>query len=308
MTFKHIPCDLCGKDEPEPLGEPEVSQKIREVVPTLEGLWVVRCKYCGFYYTDPMPFWNEVELQCLYDSDYFPPMSRWWEHQRIEVNPRRRLDIMEQHASSNITSFLEIGCGLGYGLEEAIKRGWLVWAQEVSHALARKARERLGIDIFEGQLQEADYPDSYFDAIYIDSVLEHLPQPMKMLEAIHRLLKPGGVAYITVTNEDALINRGRGLIFKFLRIKKSPKLSPLAYPHHIVGFTPDTFKRACESTNFDIRYIRVCSGRNEWHKYRKHDIGALPSSLIYYPIYSLGELIGKGIAIEAVLTPHKGKG
>ena len=302
--FKHVPCNLCGKDQFERWGKPRVSQKIKEAISTPEVLSIVRCQHCGFYYTDPTPFWSELELQYLYDSQYFPPLSQWWEHQRIRVNPQRRLDIMEQHACAPISNFLEIGCGWGYALREAMRRGWRVYGQEVSHTFATMVKESLGIDIFVGQLAEASYPDSYFNAIYVDSVLEHTPEPIKMFEQIHRLLKPGGIAYLTITNEDALINVVRDSIFHLTRAKRCSRLTPLAYPYHIVGFTPDTFIRACEATGFNIKYLTVCSGRDEWRKYHWQDIRFLLSSLACYPLYLTGESLGRGIAIEAALTPR----
>jgi SAM-dependent methyltransferase len=305
--FRHIPCDLCGEHDFEPLGRPKITKKMEEIAPIsiLEDIFIVRCNRCGFYYTVPMPFWTEEALQTIYDSEYFPRMTAWWGKVKMRANPKRRLDTIEQHVPFKISRFLEVGCGLGYSLEEARRRSWAAYGQEVSRFFAQQVENRLGLEIFVGLLEEASYADSYFDAVYVDSVLEHLPQPMKMLKEIHRILKPQGVAYITVTNEDALINKFWGWVFRILQIKRSPILSPLAYPVHLVGFTPDTLRRACETMDFEVRSLVVCAGGNEWRKYRIHEIGRLLLNIACYPIYLLGELMEKGIAIEAVISPRK---
>jgi len=42
------------------------------------------------------------------------------------------------------------------------------------------------------------FPENYADEIYMDQVLEHLSDVVKVVEEIHRILKPGGVARIIV--------------------------------------------------------------------------------------------------------------
>ena len=303
-VFRHIPCDLCGTRDFVRLGKPKASNKIANIVPVPEDISVVRCKRCGFYYTDPMPFWGENDLQNIYDATYFPEMTRWWNRVKTKINPQRRLDTIEKLATSDIAQFLEVGCGLGYGLEDAIRRGWAVYGQEVSPFFAEQVEGRLGIKVFVGQLADAHYPDGYFDAVYVDSVLEHLPQPMEMFREIHRILKLDGVAYITVTNEDALINKFRGLFFKLTQPRRCPILSPLAYPVHLIGFTPDTLRLACESVGFEVKRIVVCAGTSEWRKFGIRNVGSLLLNIMYLPVYLIGEKLGKGIAIEAVIIPR----
>ena len=302
-VFKHVPCDICGKDEFERLGRPKMSMKFAPAL-NLKDVFIVRCKHCGFYYTQPMPFWSPEDLQNIYNSEYFPEMSEWWKKVKTKVNPQHRLDIIEQYVPFKISRFLEVGCGLGYGLEEAMRRGWDVYGQDVSPFFVAEVKEKLGIDVFLGPLEEASYPERFFDVVYVDSVLEHVPRPMKMLNEISRILNPQGVAYITVTNEDALINKFRSFIFKALLRKRSPILSPSSYPFHLIGFTEATFRKACEILGFEVKRLVICAGANEWRKYRIKEVGiSLIPNILYYPIYVLGEKRGKGIAIEAVVGP-----
>jgi len=129
---------------------------------------------------------------------------------------------------------------------------------------------------------------------------------MRMLKEIRRILNPLGVAYITVTNEDALINRFRSFIFKSLLRKRSPILSPFSYPFHLAGFTEATFRKACEIQGFEVKRLVICAGANKWRKHGLKEVGmgSLISNIVYYPIYALGERSGRGITIEAVVGPN----
>ena len=64
----------------------------------------------------------------------------------------------------------------------------------------------------EVDVQDIPYDDNTFDYIIINHVLEHVPQDKKAISELYRVLKPGGVAFISVpiggeiTNEDERIN------------------------------------------------------------------------------------------------------
>ena len=47
-------------------------------------------------------------------------------------------------------------------------------------------------------IQNINYEDNYFDFIYCSHVLEHVPDDIKAMKELHRVLKPDGVALIMV--------------------------------------------------------------------------------------------------------------
>ncbi len=58
-----------------------------------------------------------------------------------------------------------------------------------------------GVDII-GDLSERPYPFAAdtFDAVYLNDVIEHLPNTIKTMEELYRILKPDGRVYIRVVN------------------------------------------------------------------------------------------------------------
>lgn len=62
------------------------------------------------------------------------------------------------------------------------------------------------------------FPDNSQDFVIMSHVLEHLPNPMRAIENIHRVLKPGGVTFIVVPNKNLNkedINQGLTSIERF---------------------------------------------------------------------------------------------
>jgi len=310
--FKSVNCDICGSNEKIQIGIPDISKVVNQNINIPDKLFVVRCKDCGFYYTDPMPFWGEEDLNKLYDSQYFPEHTELWRKIREELNPNRRLDLAEKIYKSKISNFLEIGCGCGLAMRQANKRGWNVYGQDVSLDFAKVVKKDLNVDIFVGQLEEAKYSDGFFDLIYLDSVIEHVPQPSKLIKEIYRILKPGGLVYIVCPNEDSLSNFSKQLEGKFRGRNISSRISPFCNPYHIGGFNKKTLKMLALRNFFDVKYIftRKDYRASRFKKYSNNNLANLNWKGKVYEygctfVYLIGNFIGMGTNLEIALSAKK---
>src|SRR5262245_47735096 len=90
---------------------------------------------------------------------------------------------------------LEVGCGTGVFLEKVAACGADIVGIDLSEDLLAKARVRLAgkanVRLDHGNAEALPYPDDTFDAAYGSSILHHLDLAAA-LEAVHRVLKPGG--------------------------------------------------------------------------------------------------------------------
>jgi ubiquinone/menaquinone biosynthesis C-methylase UbiE len=97
---------------------------------------------------------------------------------------------------------LEIGCGLGFDAIEFMKRGVRVTATDLTPAnvdLAARHFAFAGVTPEALRVEDAfdlSFPDATFDAVYSIGVLGHASDPARMVEEVHRVLKPGGRALI----------------------------------------------------------------------------------------------------------------
>jgi len=119
-------------------------------------------------------------------------------------------------------------------------------AIDVSDAYLSIARRNLAgyqVRLVKGEVDKLDLPPAQFDRIICTEVLEHVVDPDAVLGAIARLLRPSGVAVITVPN-DPLIGR----------IKEVVRRSPAGWAlrdriewggdtFHLHQWTPDAFAR-----------------------------------------------------------------
>lgn len=85
---------------------------------------------------------------------------------------------------------LEIGCGRG-ALQDLVEDYTGVDITESVRPFLRKA-------FVLASATELPFADNSFDALWTYAVLEHVPNPEKALEEIRRVLRPGGIAILSV--------------------------------------------------------------------------------------------------------------
>ncbi|MFA5402365.1 MAG: class I SAM-dependent methyltransferase [Candidatus Omnitrophota bacterium] len=110
------------------------------------------------------------------------------------------------HWAGKGSSLLEIGCGSGnvlLALSSSFKECIGVEFSEVrAGELSKLFESNPRVKILTGNVEdkELDFPESYFDAILLNSVLEHLVEPISALKYLYKLLKPGGRIVIITPN------------------------------------------------------------------------------------------------------------
>ncbi|MCP9455878.1 MAG: class I SAM-dependent methyltransferase [Nitrospira sp.] len=95
---------------------------------------------------------------------------------------------------------LEIGCGSGERLAKFRAMGWEVIGQEVDPAAAQHARERHGLEVRVGDLDTLKLAPCSFDAVVINHVIEHVHDPVHLLNGCHGLLREGGILVAVTPN------------------------------------------------------------------------------------------------------------
>ena len=69
-------------------------------------------------------------------------------------------------------------------------------------ALAKQEAKRSNVDaeIQIGDCEYIDYPDNYFNVYVAMGLIEYMDDDLPMLKEIQRVLKPGGIAIVTIRN------------------------------------------------------------------------------------------------------------
>ena len=140
--------------------------------------------------------------------------------------------------------FLEIGCGAGGILEQALESGvGECHGVEPNCDDAELVSRRLpGAKVFRDVFQEADLPDSFYDVAASIEVLEHVVSPRVFLQKCRSILKPGGQIHLEVPNfDDVLLSNYRNNGYQDFFYHKA----------HIHYFTHASLTRLCSECGFE---------------------------------------------------------
>jgi SAM-dependent methyltransferase len=166
---------------------------------------IIACETCGFRHALPLP--RAEDMERAYREDYYVRekptfLARAGEDQAwARLAQTDRLEIFETLLPPDRRRLLDIGCGPGFFLETAMRRGWLAHGIEPSRQAAAHARG-LGAEITEGFFNAGSASTlGTFDVIHLNNVLEHIPDPAHLIALAHGLLEAGGVICVNVPND-----------------------------------------------------------------------------------------------------------
>lgn len=290
-------CPICKQLKYIDIGIPKSEEKISKIL--RKDFHVVKCVDCGFYYINPPIDFSPSEWQILYSNDYFPKLTNWHYYFRKKYRVSR-IKNLERYSKNRISKFLDLGCGTGEMLIESYHKGWQTLGIDITDHRISEAKNR-SINFFLGSLFEANYPKDYFDCIYMDSVLEHVLDPIKYLVELNRIIKKGGVIYIGVPNEDSLFNSFKKNAFAIIgQGTRSSRLQPFVTPYHVGGFTYNSIRAATNKTNFNILKLRNFSSKLDFLNFKFFSKEFIKASLISL-IYVIAVPLRKEIYFEAYL-------
>jgi len=236
-------CAICGtEDEATPLWparfdaaalDPRVFSARR--LPDRVHYAMVKCMRCGLVRSDPVA--PPERLAALYARSAFTYGDEVTDLRHTYGRYLRRVAA----AGAPCDSLLEIGCGSGFFLEEALEQGWrTVRGVEPSHdaidAASPRVRDRIVCDVMREGLLGAER----FDVVCLFQVLDHAPDPGALLDACRAALSPGGLALAINHNVDALPARLLG------------ERSPIVDIEHTYLYNPRTMKRLFERHGFEV--------------------------------------------------------
>jgi ubiquinone/menaquinone biosynthesis C-methylase UbiE len=99
---------------------------------------------------------------------------------------------------------LEIGCGTGLlwrRNRERIPASWRLMLTDFSFGMVETARAAGVVANFvQTDAQAVPFPDEYFDAVIANHMLYHVPDLLRALLEIRRVLKPGGKFFATTNS------------------------------------------------------------------------------------------------------------
>jgi len=177
---------------------------------------------------------NEKFEEEWFGKEYEVTQSMWIRFFE-QLNNKRTLRRLATHATGG--HLLEIGVGSGSLLQDARNAGFQVTGCDLSRPICENVGRRLGVPIHCCAVSELPELAS-FDVVVMNHVLEHVPDPVGLLQEVRKHLAAGGVLHVAVPNIACL----------------SAALPGWASyePYHLTYFSSSTLRRALTTAGFII--------------------------------------------------------
>lgn len=138
--------------------------------------------------------------------------DRWWDSEGDfkplhDINPSR-LAYIDERVGLEGKRVLDIGCGGGILAESMAARGATVTAIDMAEAPLAVARihlreSGLEVDYLKSTAEEhAEAHAGAYDAVTCLEMLEHVPDPSRVVAACARLVRPGGQVFFSTINRN----------------------------------------------------------------------------------------------------------
>jgi len=165
---------------------------------------------CGFWQIIDKP--TPKDLQQYYADKYYQEARGSYELEYtpeelhyFRVKLEQRLAVIQRYIGRKAGTLLDVGCGEGYNLAFFKELGWSVKGLDFRSAgIQSKNPDCLNAlitgDVYQLLAGEISAGRTY-DIVWLQNVLEHVIEPVELLESLHALTSSEGIAVVTVPND-----------------------------------------------------------------------------------------------------------
>ena len=287
--LESVVCNLCGADDTETVYEAQSRETgPRDLVHTFRASAdellkdrLVRCRQCGLQYVSPRPRGAEI-VEAYSQGDDPTYVSQVEARERTFGEALTRIEKLHPARGR----LLDIGTAAGAFLAAARARGWDVEGCEPNRWLAEWGTRHYGIPIRPGDLFAQSFDPASFDVVTLWDVIEHTPDPARVIRKVSELLKPGGLLVVNYPDIGSWIARLLG--------RKWPFLSSV----HLYYFTRPTISRFLKQYGFEILDIRPHFQRLEF------DYLLAREDVVSAPVSKLSRAVGRALRLSRRQVPY----
>jgi SAM-dependent methyltransferase len=258
--------------------------------------WMLRCVDCGFLCSQLHPNLNDAKRGLD-------------EHRRAAAlrNVRQHnfavlLDIIQASCPSGL--ILEVGCGHGWFLQQAIARGYYGVGIEPDLEIAEIAKSRCG-DIRTGSFPDAIRADEKFDIIAFNDVLEHIPAVDDVLTAARAHLRQSGLLVLNLPLSSGIFYRVADLLDRAGISGPLARMWQINFPSpHLSYFNAQQLITLAERQGFHrlkATHLRSLDWHGLWQRLRydrsQSALGAATLWLLLMPIIPILHLLPPDVGV-----------
>src|SRR6185295_9925688 len=193
-------CALCGT--PQCVKSAGFHQVFRQAAAEAVRFDWWECTHCGGWFVEPVPTPEVIDR--FWESAAFtqPDCTDSVAAGKAKLFSNILQGLGEPAGTRNL---LDVGCNFGTFLERARSAGWTGYGFEPNPDASATAR-RLGFEVVTGwEVAQAEYRSAQFQAITVIDTFYYSWYPLRDLQTYHRLLSPGGVLAMRLSNRQSLL-------------------------------------------------------------------------------------------------------
>jgi 2-polyprenyl-3-methyl-5-hydroxy-6-metoxy-1,4-benzoquinol methylase len=157
----------------------------------------------------------------------------------------------KQRQPADRPHLLDVGAGPGILIEEARRMGFE--AEGIDHCEINVAAARgKGLSVRLAAAEDMDERDA-FDVITMMDIIEHVPDPLRILNAAWRALRPGGELVVYTPNHRAAVVTFAKVLY---RLGVQYPIQELFGRNHICFFDHRSLPLALKTAGFEMRALR----------------------------------------------------
>lgn len=245
--YEEVPCNLCGSKELEVVyyarhedeKDKDLVKKFRASGDELLIDQLVRCRKCGLKFVNPR-IKGDIIVDSYSAGDDPLFISQAESRERTFAKAVKEIT----RANGGKGKILDIGTAGGSFLAAAKKQGWDVAGCEPNRWLANWGNKNYGLNINPGTIFDQKYKGESADVVTLWDVIEHTPDPLKVLKETNRILKKNGLLIVNYPDIDSWLAKLMGRKWLFLTSV------------HLYYFTPRTIKEILAKAGFKVIKIR----------------------------------------------------
>lgn len=198
---------------------------------------IYQCKNCRLGFVCDSDFVSHLVQS--YNSDTLDEVYETEEEGRKKT-ARRILAIIANYKGGK--KLLDVGCYTGIFLNCARAVGYDVFGIDASPKAVEVAHKKGLLNVQQGLLEESDHflADNSFDVITLLDVIEHIPNPQRVLRILYKKLKPLGIIFLSTPNFSSFL----------ARLQKEKWYAVI--PHHIYYFSYKNLEHILIEAGFKV--------------------------------------------------------
>lgn len=210
---------------------------------------VYQCNVCHLVFINPMISQDKLNVMYGGIKNYYaygslvPKRKSFFRN--LIVGTQSSFPDLSEYKNKNL---LDIGCGSGSFLLNCMNNGINAFGVEISSEAAKIGLGQ-GINIFNGTLIDAKFPNENFEVVRSSHSFEHMLDPKETLVEINRILKKNGILFIVVPNTDSIPYR----LFKKYWYH-------LGVPFHPYNYNVDNLKYLLNETGYKFLNVKYTGG------------------------------------------------